>query len=262
MLRHIRLWGTFVLVAALAPPAAAGEAEASATPPAGVDTARVQLATQGHETAAFVAWPEGHGAVPAVVVEHEWWGLNGQIRDFARTLAHQGYAVIVPDLYHGKVADDPERAHILMRGLERDVAVGDLEAAIGWLRAQPRTAKSRVGTLGFCMGGGLSLALALASDQVDAAVMFYGTPDTDPADLANLRAPLMAHFGAEDEGITAERVQEFRNALGKAGKKAEIFTYAGAGHAFMNDTRPSYSPDAAKLAWARTLAFLQKHLKG
>ncbi len=224
---------------------------------AGIDTARVRI----HDTDAFVVWPPGKGTAPAVIVVHEWWGLNSQIREVARKLGRQGYVAIVPDLYHGKVAGDAESAHELSRALDEAEALADLEAAVAWLRAQPRSAKGRIGVVGFCMGGSLSQSLALRSSQISAAVMFYGRPETDPAKLATLRAPLLGHFGAEDGGIAVARVEEMRGALAKAGKTAEIFVYPGAGHAFMHEGRPSYHPDAARQAWARTLAFLQKLLK-
>jgi carboxymethylenebutenolidase len=226
------------------------------------DTARVHLGPADGGTDAFVAFPPGTNPGPAVIVIHEWWGLNGQIRGVARELALQGYIAIVPDLYHGKVADDPDYAHILMRGLDEEAAMVDIDAAVAWLRAQPRTAKTKIGIVGFCMGGGVSQMFALHSTAVSAAIMFYGSPELNPEKLATLRAPLQGHFGALDQGIEVDRVEKFKAALAVAGKTNEIYVYAGAGHAFMNQTRPSYSPDAARLAWARTLAFFQKYLKG
>ncbi len=196
------------------------------------------------------------------MVVHEWWGLNGQIRDVARRLAMQGYLAIVPDLYHGKVADDPMMAHELVRGLEDSEALVTLEEAVAWLRAQPRAAKSRIGVIGFCVGGGLAQNLALQDSSLAAVAMFYGTPETDPARLAKLRGALQAHFGEQDEGIPAQRVNAFRAAFRSIGRSAEIYVYPGAGHAFMHDGAPSYRPDAARQAWARTLAFFQKRLKG
>jgi carboxymethylenebutenolidase len=226
------------------------------------DSSNVRLTSATGGTGAFVAWPEGHDPAPGIVVAHEWWGLNSQIRAMARRLAKEGYIAIVPDLYHGKVADDPELAHELMRGLDENKAVTDLEAAAAWLRAQPRVGKQRIGVVGFCMGGRFSQLMALHSTQLSAAVMFYGRPETDPQTLAKLHVPLQAHFGAEDQGIGSDQTDALQAGLAKAGKPGEVYVYHGAGHAFMNDTRPSYHPDAARLAWARTLQFFQKHLKG
>ena len=246
------------VAAALALAAPAPAAPAASAP---VDTSHVHLGPADAGTGAFVAWPAGKGAAPAVIVIHEWWGLNAQIREVARRLARQGYVAIVPDLYHGKVADDPELAHTLSRGLDEDLAEADLDAALGWLRAERRTAKSKAGVVGFCMGGRLSELLALRQPGMAAAVMFYGLPEANPQKLAALRVPLQGHFGAEDQGITPETVVAFRTALKTAGKNAEIFIYAGAGHAFMNESRPSYHAEAARPAWERTLAFFKKNLR-
>ena len=242
--------------------AAEGRAKSSAAHAKGPDTSRITIGPARAGNAAFVAWPAGQEAAPAVIVVHEWWGLNGQIRDVARRLSREGYVAIVPDLYHGKVAGDPERAHELLRGLEDARALASLRAAARWIRSQPQTAKSRIGVVGFCMGGALSQAFALDTAEVAAAVMFYGTPETDPQRLASLMAPLQGHFGAEDEGISVERVEALKAGLQQAGKVGEIYIYPGAGHAFMNEQQPGYRPEAARLAWVRTLDFLQKHVKG
>lgn len=248
-----------ILAAALA--LAASPRASGAAPdlrPVRADTARVDLGT----TTAFVAWPAGEGPAPAVLVVHEWWGLNLQIREVARRLAREGYVAIVPDLYHGRVTDDPERAHEILRGVGEEAAIGELQAALRWLRAGPRTGKTRIGVVGFCFGGGLALRLGLESRALSAVVMFYGTPIVDPERLASLGAPLQGHFGADDQGIPGQTVEAFRAALGSARRNAEVFVYPGAGHAFMHEGRASHNADAARRAWARTLAFLQRHLKG
>lgn len=234
---------------------------ADAPRPTGRDTARVRLGSGSGATDAFVVWPEKRAEAPAVIVIHEWWGLNQQIRGVARKLAQEGYVAIVPDLYHGPPADDPELAHELMRGLDEERALTDIEAAAAWLRSQSRVKGDRIGVIGFCMGGRFSELFAMRS-RVAASVMFYGRPETGASALARLGAPLQGHFGGADRGIGQDQVEALKAGLAKAGKTAEIHVYPGAGHAFMNDTRDSYHVDAAKLAWARTLQFFQKHLKG
>jgi carboxymethylenebutenolidase len=225
------------------------------------DTSRVHLGPPEGGADAFVAWPSGKAAAPGIVVVQEWWGLNAQIRDVARRLAKEGYVAIVPDLYHGKVTTDPEQAHVLLRGLESDVALRDLGNAVTWLRAEPRVGKKRIGVVGFCMGGGLAQALALNNSEISAVVMFYGLTATDAKSLAALHGPLQGHFGELDDGIPIAKVEELRAGLKQAGKSGEVYLYSGAGHAFMNDTRPSYHPDAARQGWARMLAFFQKNLR-
>lgn len=249
---------SFAIVATLSSSRQAGAATASRP---GVDTSRVHIGPASAGVDAFVAWPAGKGPGPAVIVVHEWWGLNGQIREVARRLSAQGYVAIVPDLYGGKVADDAEQAHVLSRSIEASGVHADVEATVAWLRAHPRVGSSKVGIIGFCMGGAYALQEAIDDADMAAVAIFYGSPETDPARLGKLRAPLQAHFGEKDDGIAASRVAAFKAALQKAGKTADVYTYGGAGHAFMNDSRPSYHIDASRLAWARTLAFLQKHLK-
>lgn len=249
--------GLLTLIAgpsAAKPPRAGGPASAP-------DTALVHIGPADGGTSAFVAWPAARSNAPCIVVVHEWWGLNDEIRGMARRLSREGYVAIVPDLYHGQVASDPELAHELSRAMEDKAAFADLDAAIDWLRQQPATAKSRLGVIGFCMGGGLSQRLALRRPDLTAAVMFYGSPETAPEEIQKLSAPLLAHFGATDRGIPATRAEDLRKALKAAGKTGDVYVYPGAGHAFMNETKPSYHADAARQAWSRTLAFLQRYLK-
>lgn len=246
---------------ALAAAALARHPAAPAAAPA-ADTSFVTLTVGSDTTHAFVAWPRKRAGAPGIVVVHEWWGLNEQIRGIASRLSHEGYVAIVPDLYHGQVASDPELAHELSRALEDKAALGELGAAVAWLHARPEAPKGRIGVVGFCMGGGLSQHVALAHPELSAAVMFYGVPETDPEALRALGAPLLAHFGATDRGIPPSRADDLRRGLKAAGKVGEVYVYPGAGHGFMNETKPSYHPDAARQAWARTLAWFQRYLKG
>lgn len=229
--------------------------------PAVADTERVHLGPADGGADAFVAFPPNVKSSPGIIVVHEWWGLNVQIRNVAKRLAQQGYVAIVPDLYHGKVASDPDNAHVLMRGIDDGEALSTLREASDWLAQDPRTLKRKRGVLGFCMGGGLALQGAIDNPQLAAAVIFYGSPESRPERIAALKVPLLGHFGADDQGIDVSRVRAFDSTLHGAGKDAEINVYNGAGHAFMNEEQASYRPEAARLAWARTLDFLQKRLK-
>jgi carboxymethylenebutenolidase len=260
MRRSIPLAVAVVLLLVVSAAAAKTPAKSGASAST-VDTSRVRLAPEAGGPDAFVAWPAGKGAAPSVIVVHEWWGLNEQIKDVAKHLAREGYVAIVPDLYHGKVAADPEKAHELSRGLEDDAALADMRAAAAWVGAQTRTKSTRMGALGFCMGGGLAETFALADTGLSAVVMCYGHPTTDSTRIAALRAPLQGHFGAQDEGIPPAKVAEFKAALDAAGKRAEIYSYADAGHAFMHEGRASYRDASAKLAWKRLLEFFQRELK-
>jgi carboxymethylenebutenolidase len=215
----------------------------------------------GDETVqAYLAQPKPAGPHPGVVVIQEWWGLNDQIKGVADRVAALGYAAIVPDLYRGKVAADPELAHELMRGLNETRAVDIIKGAAAYLRGLPGAKDAAVGTVGFCMGGGLSLMAALKGANVQAAAMFYGKVETTADAVAPLRAPVLGLFGADDRGIPVEDVKKFEAALKQAGKDATIVVYPGAGHAFFNQERPSYVPEAAGNAWERLKEFFAKNL--
>jgi len=238
-----------LLLALAAAPAVAGEAMAVRYP-------------SGNETVeGYLVAPPGPGPFPAVVVIHEWWGLNDQVKEEARRLAAEGYLALAVDLYRGRVAQDRDEAHELSRGLPEDRARRDLLAAFAYLAARPDVRADRIGSIGWCMGGGYSLALALAEPRLAASVIYYGRLATEESALAPLRAPVLGLFGEEDRGITPESVRSFESALQKLGKSVEVHVYPGAGHAFANSTRPSYREAAAGDAWEKTRAFLARHLK-
>jgi len=220
----------------------------------------IEYRARGDKIRAYFVTPEGAGPHPGVVVIHEWWGLNDQVQRVADRLAGIGYAAIVPDLYRGKVPADAGLAHELMRALNEDWAVDVIKGGAEQLRAR---AKSKgVATMGFCMGGRLSLAAALKGAPIQAAVMYYGSVETDAKALAPLTVPLLGIFGRDDRGIPEADVRKFEAAMKAAEKNATIIVYPAAGHAFFNDQRASYEKEAADDAWARTQKFLNEHLKG
>lgn len=219
----------------------------------------------GDETATgFLVAPEGKGPFPAVLVIHEWWGLDGWIKDQARALAREGYVALAPDLYRGKVTDKQEEAHQLMMGTPRDRALRDLKAAFATLAGRPDVRKDRIGVIGWCMGGMYSLALATEEPRLAAVVAYYGAPPADAAAVAKIKAPVLGNYGAEDKGPAPEQVRAFEAAMKKDGKTIDVKLYPGAGHAFANPNNPwgGYREAAAKDAWQRTVAFFARHLKG
>jgi carboxymethylenebutenolidase len=242
-------------------------ASAATTPaPAQEVVARdVTYATvEGQPVKGYLARPAGSSAaLPGVVMIHEWWGLNDNIRTMARRLAGEGYAVLAVDLYRGRSAESPEQARELTTSVMQNPAPAEenLRAAAEYLAGEERA--GRIGIVGWCFGGGWSLRGALAAPQrIDAAVMYYGQPITEPDQLSRLDAPLLGLFGAEDRGIPVERVREMEAALRKLGKDVTIEVYPGAAHAFANPSGTAYNAAAAEDAWARTLAFFARHLKG
>ena len=200
--------------------------------------------------------------LPAIIVIHEWWGLNDNIKAMTRRLAGEGYTALAVDLYGGKVADNPDTAKQLMGAVLANLGgtVAVLRAADDYLKRQ---GAPRVGVIGWCFGGGWSLETALEIPQgIDAVVMYYGRPETDQARLAQLRAPLLGLFGTDDQSIPAAAVREMEATLKQLGKGVEIHFYDGAGHAFANPSGTNYRPAAAEDAWRRTVAFFKKNLKG
>lgn len=211
----------------------------------------------------FWVAPEGKGPFPAIVAIHEWWGLNDWVKDQARALAKEGYAVLAVDLYRGKAADKQEEAHQLMMGLSDERGAQDLKAAIDFLVSRPDVNKKAIGAIGWCMGGKWAFRTAVEDPRVVAVVGYYGMPPQDAAAIKKIKAAVMGNFGAEDKGPKPEDARAFEAALKKAGKVADFKIYEGAGHAFANVNNPwkGYREDAAKDAWARTLAFFGKYLK-
>jgi carboxymethylenebutenolidase len=206
--------------------------------------------------------PAGKGPFPALVVVHEWWGLNDWVKEQASKLADQGYVSLAIDLYRGKVATTPDEAHQIMRGVPEDRAKRDLHAAVEFLKSQPNVKKARIGAIGWCMGGGYALDVALQEPDLAALVINYGHLATDPEALKKINAPILGLFGGQDRGITPDDVHKFEQQLKQMGKTVEIKIYDDAGHAFENpNNKEGYRAADAADAWKRTVDFLAMTLK-
>jgi carboxymethylenebutenolidase len=216
----------------------------------------------GKETASgFLAVPGKPGVYPGLVVVHEWWGLNEWVKEQSEKLAQQGYIVLAVDLYRGKSAADPADAHELMRGMPQDRAIRDMQAAFDYLATRKDVKPGRVGAIGWCMGGGLALQLAIHQPRLAAVVVNYGALPTDPNDIQQIGAWVLGNFGADDKGITPADVQAFEKTMKGLNRRIDVKIYPGAGHAFENPNNSSgYRPEAADDAWKRTLAFLHNAL--
>jgi carboxymethylenebutenolidase len=213
-------------------------------------------------TKAYLSIPkEAAAPLPAVIVVHEWWGLNDHIRHWADRLAEDGYVALAVDLYGGQVATDPDTAMNLMKAVDENTAHAILSAAQNYLAEDPRFVAEKQGIIGWCFGGGWSLRRAIADPELDAAVIYYGHPITDAAALAKIQAPLLGVFANQDEAIPPDVVDGFAKAVDGAGKSLELHRY-DAVHAFANPSNAKYDQKSAADAWNHVRAFLAKHLKG
>ena len=211
----------------------------------------------GEELMGYLARVPGQEAQPVVIVIQEWWGLNEHIKDVTRRFAAEGYVALAPDLYHGQVTTEPDEARKLAMELGMGDAVGEIQAAMAYLRAQD-FASDQVGIVGFCMGGGLVLQTAAADNTVSAVIPFYGQPVT-AADAQQISAPVLSFLGTRD-GISASAYETMHEAIEANGIPNHFQLYEGAQHAFFNDTRASYAPEAAGDAWMRTLTWFDEYL--
>jgi len=210
---------------------------------------------------AYLSLPaEGRAPFPGIVVIQEWWGLNDNIKLWSDRLAADGYAAIAVDLYDGTVATTPDEAMAAMQNVKEDRALEILEAGFAFLRDDARVSAPRIGCIGWCFGGGWSLRLAIAEPELDACVMYYGRPVTDPAELAKIQAPICGIFGNQDTGIPPKAVDAFGKALEEAGADFQFHRY-DANHAFANPSSARYDEEAASQAWNVVVPFLAHHLK-
>lgn len=237
------------LAAVLADPRLA-RAAASELQDVGITTAG------GKNVMASLALP-GTQPAPAVLLVHKWWGLNDQIKSVAAEFANLGYAALAVDLMDGKVATTAEQAKAQMGAVKPDEATDTMASWIAWLRGHGATTE-KLGTIGWCFGGGWSLNGSMAA-PVDATVVYYGRVNVPASDLAHLKGPVMGHYGTKDNFINKPMVDGFETAMKEAGKDLTVYWY-DADHAFANPTGARYDEGDAKLAWERTTAFFEQHL--
>jgi carboxymethylenebutenolidase len=211
----------------------------------------------------YLSTPKGEGRFPAVIVIHENRGLNDHTRDVARRFAAEGFVALAPDAPSRKggtaAMPSPDKAREAITSLPPEAAITDLKAGLAYLNAHAKVNKGQLGSVGFCWGGARSFTLATESDLLDAAVVFYGSAPA-PEKLPQTRCPVLGLYGETDARITSQ-VPAVAAAMKAANKPYEYKIYAGAGHAFFNDTGANYNAAAAKDAWARTLMFFRENLK-
>jgi carboxymethylenebutenolidase len=226
-----------------------------------ITTSNVEFKTNGETAQGFLAHPDGDGPFPGVIVVQEWWGLDDHIKDVAQRFANEGFAAFAPDLYHGKIAAEPDEAQKLMMSLDMNRAAKELIAAAEHLTRQPIIAGRGIGATGFCMGGGLALTLACNSPHIKAAAPFYGVNPNPVDKVKDLNGPVLAIYAENDDFAGPSVRNDLETALKQHGKQYEIKTYPGTHHAFFNDTRPDvYARDAAADAWQRVLSLFRANL--
>ncbi len=220
----------------------------------------IEFKNNGGTTRGYLSIP-AQGSGPGVIVLQEWWGLVPHIKDVADRFAAEGFVALAPDLYHGASTTSPDEAGKLMMALDIDRTEKDLRGAVNYLLGHKSVTSGTIGTVGFCMGGVLSLYAAAKNPQVGACVIFYGIHPKVQPDLENLQAPVLGLYAEKDSSVPPSAVRELEAKLKSLGKQAEMHIYPNTDHAFFNDTRPEvYNPEAAADAWRRTLAFFRQHL--
>jgi carboxymethylenebutenolidase len=231
------------------------------TQSAEVSGEEVQYATvNGQEVTGYLAKPEGGSDTPGIIVIHEWWGLNDNIRMMTEKLAGEGYTALAVDLYNGKVAESSDSAGTYARSVNDKEAIDNLTQAYGFLNEEKGT--YNIGVIGWCFGGAWSLQTALAlPDKIDATVIYYGRLVMDTEQLKALQMPVLGIFGEEDEGIPVKQVRAFESALNEVEVENSIYIYEDADHAFANPSGTRYNKEAAEDAWGKTVQFLRENLK-
>ncbi len=229
------------------------------TKEAEITTTRETFEGDGLKVEAFVARPEDAQKAPAIIIVHEWWGLNQHIEDVAQRFAEEGFIAVAPDLYEGRTTKDAQEAAKLMGALKQEDGLARLQVVLKRLRATPEVAS--VGVTGFCMGGTFALSLACHA-KVEAAAPFYGDVPADTSVIGKLSCPVLFIGAEKDQWITLDKMNRLDAALKQYRKEGEVRIYKGADHAFFNDTRPEvYSRADAEDAWKRVIEFFNKHLR-
>lgn len=209
------------------------------------------------DTAGFLAKPSASGTYPGVILIHEWWGLNNNIKDMAKSLASHGYVALAVDLYAGQVATTPDGARQLVTTFDSQKGMANIQSASEFLKGQ---GAEKLATIGWCFGGSQSMNFALSGNPLDATIIYYGQPVTNVTQLSKISWPVLGIFGELDQSIPVEKVNEFQSSLNQLGIQNEMVIYPGVGHAFANPSGASYAPEETKDAWQKTLLFLDKYL--
>jgi carboxymethylenebutenolidase len=221
----------------------------------------VKIPWNGSEIDGYLAAPESGGG-PGTIVLQEWWGLDDSIRGYCDDFAAAGFAALAPDLYGKETTEEPDEAQRLMMSLEMDQTARHLAGAVDHLAGHGASDGDRVGSMGFCLGGGLSIWAAAVNPSVAAVVAYYAVFPHGKPDFSKIEAPVIGHFGEADEFIAADDARALEQELRDAGVDATFYFYEDCGHAFASphDRLGTRNDEAAALAWRRTTEFLREKL--
>lgn len=221
----------------------------------------VTFKANGRDADGYLAIPSA-GTGPGVVLMQEYWGLVPHIKAVADRLASEGFVALAPDLYHGETTTSADQAWKMLLALRADEAEKDVRGAVRFLLDHKAVSPKAIGTIGFCMGGALSLFAASKNPEISACVVFYGVHPNITPDIPNLKGPVLGIYAADDSFVTPDVVKALDDELTRHGKRHEFHTYPGVDHAFFNDTGKNYNKAAAEDAWRRATAFLHRELRG
>ena len=228
-----------------------------------IRTAKVDLPINGSGAYAFVAQPDDDRKHPGIVLIQEWWGIESHIVDLAQKLAAEGFIVAVPDLYHGKVATEPNDAQRMVMFIRSNVdkAGKEIIGALETVKAMPNVEPKKLGLMGFCVGGFIAYSVASRYPDLGAVIPFYGTGyDPTPQEVAKVNAPVLAFYGRKDRGVPMQQVQKIERLYKEAGKDYTVKVY-DAGHAFVNPDHGMGNEQAATAAWSLAIQFLKEKLR-
>lgn len=228
-----------------------------------VRTSNIDLKTNGDGAYAFVAQPDDDAQHPGIVLIQEWWGIEPHVRQLAQRLAAENFVVAVPDLYHGKIATEPDDARkmVMMIRSNLDKAAQEIIGALETVKAMPNVEPKKLGLMGFCVGGFMTYFVASRYPDLGAVVPFYGAGyEPIPEEVARVNAPVLAFYGKRDHSISMEQIEKIERIYKEAGKEITVKVY-DADHAFINPDHGSGNEDAAREAWSVAVDFLKRQLK-
>jgi carboxymethylenebutenolidase len=221
----------------------------------------VEFQANGTTAPGYLAVPES-GKGPGVIVLQEWWGLDDSVKRMVDRFAEEGFVALAPDLYRGETTDQPSEAEQKMMAMSMDQTEKDMRGAVDFVAEHEAYDGSGIGSVGFCLGGGLAVWSATANDKVDAVVTYYYVMPHGKPDFSKVQAPVQGHFGTNDEFVSVDDAKALEQELNDAGADAKFEFYDGAGHAFANDhdRLGTYDENHAQEAWRKTVDFLKRHL--